>query len=255
VNAQMEHALRVISVERGYDPRDFSLFSFGGAGGLHATELARHMGISKVIISKYASTLSALGMLSSNIIKDYVKTVMLPGDVNRETLNELFSTLINQGTHEVESEGISPRSIELQTSMDVRFSGQSYELTVPYSDRFITDFHAAHRLSYGYTYETKPVEIVNLRLRAIGKIKPIDLPSIKPKNLTSLPQPIKIQHVELTSDSLELPVFNYETLYAGYELAGPALIVSPDTTILIDKNDVVHVDEYQNLSIDVCLEY
>ena len=79
VNAQMEKALRVISIERGYDPRDFYLFSFGGAGGLHAVELARHMGIPKVIISKFASTLSAFGMLASDVIKDYVKTVMLPG--------------------------------------------------------------------------------------------------------------------------------------------------------------------------------
>ena len=101
VNAQMERALRVISVERGYDPRDFSLFSFGGAGGLHAVDLARQMGIPKVIISKFASTFSAFGMLASNVIKDYVITVMLPDNVTLSAINKLFAPLVARGVAEI----------------------------------------------------------------------------------------------------------------------------------------------------------
>ena len=252
VNAQMEHALRVISVERGFDPREFSLFSFGGAGGLHAVELARHMGIPKVIIPKFASTLSAFGMLASNVIKDYVKTVMLPGDVIPGMINALFSQLIEQGLNDIKSESISPENIELHTSVDVRFSGQSYELTVPYSENFIAEFHEAHRLAYGYTFEDKHIEIVNLRLQAIGKVDPIRLPHLRVENSTKEPTPIKNHPVELSAGSIELPVYAYESLPPGFELIGPALIVSSDTTILINSEDVLQVDPYQNLSIDVC---
>lgn len=132
VNSQMEHALRVISVERGYDPREFSLFSFGGAAGLHALELARRMGIPRVIISKFASTLSAFGMLATHVVKDYVKTVMIPATVEFGLLSSAFSPLVSQGAKEIAAEGIAEENIEVQYSMDARFAGQSYELNVPF---------------------------------------------------------------------------------------------------------------------------
>ncbi|HSB65731.1 MAG TPA: hydantoinase/oxoprolinase family protein [Anaerolineales bacterium] len=251
VNAQMERALRVISVERGYDPRDFNLFSFGGAGGLHAVELARHMGIPRVIIPKYASTLSALGMLASNVIKDYVKTVMLPGTTEKEWIDDLFSPLISHGINEVTAEGIPSNNIELHLSLDVRFSGQSYELSVPYSDNWLSDFHSTHRRSYGYSYDNKPIEIVNLRLRVIGIIESIRLPQIDPEKLPDTPVLLKYQPVALSAGVSKLPLYEYETLPPGSSITGPALIASSDTTILVNSNDVVYIDAYQNLLINV----
>jgi N-methylhydantoinase A len=255
VNAQMERALRVISVERGHDPRDFSLFSFGGAGGLHAMELARHMGIPKVIISKFASTLSAYGMLASNVIKDYVKTVMLEGTVTQEIINNLFSSMVDQGISEVKNEGISPDQIEILRSLDIRYVGQSYELNIPSSENFISDFHNTHSFTYGYSYTDKAIEIVNLRVRAFGKVEPISIPKISPNHEFYQPDQIEYKQVEMSEGPSLIPLFNYEHLIPGKILQGPALIVSSDTTILINKNDVVNVDNYQNLLIDVYQKY
>jgi N-methylhydantoinase A len=253
VNTQMERALRIISIERGHDPRDFSLFSFGGAGGLHAVELARNMGIPKVIISKYASTLSAFGMLASNVIKDYVKTVMLPGTFAQEIISDLFSPLIAKGYSEITNEGISSAQIEIQQSLDIRYKGQSYELNIPYSDNFVTDFNNTHHLIYGYSYIDKPFEIVNIRVRAVGKIQPISLPQISatPKYEQSVPKEYK--RAELSNGTTSLPIYDYSNLMPGTNLYGPAIIVSSDTTILINQHDVVNVDKYQNLIIDICM--
>ncbi len=251
VNAQMEHALRVISVERGYDPRDFCLFSFGGAGGLHAVELARHMGIPKVIISKFASTLSAFGMLASDVIKDQVKTVMLSGDITPGLINSLFSPMIARAQNEIIAEGIQPDRVEIQTSLDIRYRGQSYELNVPFSEHFMIDFYNAHRLLYGYFYEDKPIEIVNLRIRAIGKVDPLSLPKIRHKPGHINPIPMQNKQVELTHGASWIPVFNNDQLAPGSSLIGPALIISPDTTILLGSSDKVDVDGYQNLLIEV----
>lgn len=254
INAQMERALRVISVERGHDPRDFSLFSFGGAGGLHAVELARYMGIPTVIISKFASTLSAYGMLASNVIKDYVRTVMLPGTIPLETISNLFSSLVAQGVTEIKNEGIYSDQIEILSSLDMRYTGQSYELNVPYSENFISDFHKTHGLTYGYSYIDKAIEIVNLRVRAIGKVAPISLPSISTDQKYINPAPMEYKQVEISGGTATLAVFDYEHLVPGAQLEGPILIVSSDTTILINKKDVVKVDNYQNLLIDVRLD-
>ncbi len=251
VNTQMEHALRVISVERGYDPGEFSLFSFGGAGGLHAVELARRMGIPKVIISKFAATLSAYGMLASDVIKDYVRTVMLPGSIDEDTINGLFSPLIAKGEKEIMDEGIPGDKVEVQTSLDVRFSGQSYELNVPFSERFLQDFHASHQSMHGYTYEDKAVEIVNLRVRVIGKIEPIRLPLAAPSHRESLVLPTSLSTFEHSDGATDRPILDYDQLTPGTRFTGPALIVSPDTTILIDGGDRVFVDAYQNLLIDI----
>lgn len=251
VNAQMEHALKVISVERGYDPRDFSLFSFGGAGGLHALDLARHLGIPRVIISRYASTLSAYGMLASSVVKDYVKTVMLSGNVSYKLLDEAITPLIEQGKREVMKEGIEPEHIEVICSLDARYTGQSYELNVLFSDNFKKDFHDIHNFTYGYAYTDKAIEIVNLRVRAIGKVAPINLPQIRVSQKPHKPAPIEHKLVELSEGATTLPVYAYENLSPGARLVGPLLIVSADTTILISKDDVINVDKYQNLLIDV----
>jgi N-methylhydantoinase A len=251
VNAQMEKALRVISIERGYDPHDFTLFSFGGAGGLHALELARQMGIPKVIISKFASTLSAYGMLASDVIKDYVKTVMLPGSVEKRLIDEFFSPLSTMGTSELKAEGIKPESINNYHSLDLRYTGQSYELNIPYSDNFIADFHSAHDVAYGYSYPERTVEIVNLRVRSIGKTNPIRLPQVDPNSMPNKPALIRHEHVFLSEQASILPLYEYDSLAPGIKLIGPLLIVSQDTTILINANDEVNVDNFQNLLIDV----
>jgi N-methylhydantoinase A len=251
VNAQMERALRVISIERGHDPRDFYLFSFGGAGGLHAVELARQMDIPRVVISRFASTLSAYGMLASDVIKDYVQTVMLPGTIDFKILDEMFLPMIKQGKTDLENELIPPEKIEIAPSLDVRYAGQSYELNVPYSDGFLSDFKRAHDVAYGYSYTGKEIEIVNLRIRAIGKTPRIHLPERKVSEKHVKPATTDNRKIELASGSETVPAYLYDNLFTGALLTGPALIASPDTTIFIDKADRLRVDKYNNLLIDV----
>jgi N-methylhydantoinase A len=254
VNTQMEKALRVISIEKGHDPHDFSLFSFGGAGGLHAVELARQMGIPKVIICKYASTLSAYGMLTSDVIKDYVKTVMLPGITVKELIDNLFTPLTDTAISDLLSEGISVEKIELRPSMDLRYTGQSYELNIPYQESFIADFHSAHHLTYGYSYPDRSIEIVNLRVRAIGKVVPIRLPQVSINYSINKPALLAHRQVFLSEIASLLPVYDYDALRPGTQLTGPALIISSDTTILIDQYDALNVDSYLNLLIDISLD-
>ena len=162
-NAHMERALRVISVERGHDPQDFILVSFGGAGGLHATDLARAMGIPRVFVPKGASTLSAFGMIAADLLKDYVQTVMLPGDTSLEELEQRFEPLVERGMEELRGQGVPANRVSLYREMDMRYVGQGYEISVPLNRDFECTFHDLHKKRYGHSSPGIPVEVVNLR--------------------------------------------------------------------------------------------
>lgn len=253
VNSQMEGALRVISVERGYNPHDFSLFSYGGAGGLHVVDLARNLRIPRVIISKFASTLSAFGMLASNVIKDYSQTVMLPGTIVIEEIEKWFSLLTKQGVHDLKNQGFQDDNIEILRDLDIRYSGQSYELLIPYNNDFINSFQMAHTMMYGYSHPGRPIEIVNIRVRVIGKVSPIKLSLFAGGEADSSPIIEEYIRVEMNEGAVSIPIFNYDYLFPGTRFEGPALIVSKDTTILLNPLDIVKVDNFRNLIIDINL--
>ena len=250
-NAHMEHALRVISVERGYDPRDFNLLSFGGAGGLHATDLARRLHIPEVLISPFASTFSAFGMLAADVIKDYTQTVMLAGDCPIEEIISRFGPLMENGNDDLRNEGIAKENIVLQQSLDMRYRGQSYELNIPWEENFVAAFHNAHRQSYGYNRPGGEIEIVNLRVQAVGQVPS---PQIQrhPQG-TSNPARALIEHrpVIFTDGTREIPFYRGEMLQPGNQLLGPVIVVRDDTTILIGQGDSATVDPYLNLNIKI----
>jgi N-methylhydantoinase A/oxoprolinase/acetone carboxylase beta subunit len=251
VNIQMEHALRLISVERGHDPREYDLFSFGGAGGLHACALARHVGIPRVIIPKHASTLSAYGMLTSNVIKDYVLTVMLPGTTSMEKIREIMQPLIDRSRLEMRKQGYLARQTEIQTSLDMRYVGQSYELNIPFSNNFTQDFQAKHSFTFGYHFQDKSIEIVNIRVKAIGINPSIQFPAIKKTKKASKLEPVKFIDVFLNYKKSHIPLFLFDRLIPGNQIKGPSLIVADDTTIFIDQENDVFVDNYLNLIINI----
>jgi N-methylhydantoinase A len=264
VNAHMERALRVISVERGYDPRGggdtpFALLSFGGAGGLHAANLARRLGIPRLLIPPIASTLSAFGMLAANVIKDYTQTVMLPGDSPVEWLEKRFTPLLQRGQSELTQEGLSHEVIHLQRLIDMRYVGQSYELTFPW-DGIAVDilqaFHECHRHAYGYARPEAPAEIVNLRVRATGWV---ERPPLVPSGAAGTdPAPAYLGTRPVVLDGAriptQVPLYRFEKLRPGYRFTGPALIVRSDTTILAGPADAIVVDEYLNLVIEISQE-
>ncbi len=260
-HAHMERALQLISVERGYDPREFSLLSFGGAGGLHAAALARRLGIPKVLIPPVASTLSAFGMLAADAIRDYSQTVMLPaGPETPRRLLPVFSRLEAQGLEDLQREGFDPDLIQFQRSLDMRYRGQSYELSVAWAgganaspealvEHLLQDFHQIHRQAYGTIRPEAPVEIVNARLRAAAPATP---PALAPAPLQgSDPSPALLEHrpVYLPEGQYEAPFYRGERLQPGNRIGGAAAVVRTDTTIWTGPSDRAEVDPYGNLII------
>src|SRR5579872_4548145 len=156
-NANMERAIRVVSVERGYDPRDFALVAFGGSGGLHACDIARELGIQTVIVPEYAGALSALGMLMADAVRDYAAGVL-----GREDLEKKFAALERRARRE------SPLA-EIERSADLRYRGQSYELNVPWPGA-ARAFHREHARVYGYATPEREIEVVTIRVRARQRV-------------------------------------------------------------------------------------
>jgi N-methylhydantoinase A len=227
------------------------LLSFGGAGGLHAADLAREMGIPRVLVPPLASTLSAFGMLAADVIKDYTLTVMLPGNTPVHNLSTQLNNLAERGYHEILAEEVPAERIQIERFLDMRYHGQSYELIVPFSDNVYTDFHRFHELNYGYANMAEPVEIVNLRVRAIGQGTP---PPISPRPVHGNDPAgayLESRHVIFTRGSIKTPFYQAELLEPGNQIQGPAVVVRSDTTILLDPRDRAELDKFDNLLIEV----
>ena len=250
-NAHMQRALRVISVERGYDPRDFVLVSFGGAGGLHACDLARGLGIRRVLIPRGASTLSAFGMLAADVVKDYVQTLMLPEDTSYDALARHLEPLADRGQREVAADGVPLSRITLHRELDMRYQGQSYELTVPLSPHFADVFHRAHHQVYGHSEPAAPVEVVNLRLRAVGAVTrpPLLQAEAGPPDPSAALDGYR--PVVIGSSLAQVPFYWGGRLSPGNVIAGPAVIVQPDTTVFLSPGDRATMDGLYNLVIQV----
>jgi N-methylhydantoinase A len=251
-NAHMERALRVISIDRGHDPRDFSLFSFGGAGGLHAVDLARGLSIPMVIVPPQAATLSALGMLMADVVKDYSLTVMLHGKSPYSEIDRMLAPLKENGQKEVESEGIPRKNIFIETSLDIRYQGQSYELNIPFSTDFLKKFHKTHNNLYGYANEGGEVEIVNLRVKVIGKVEKPILPQLTGSQIEDPSSALVYEkEVYFSNGQQKTPFYSGEKLLFGNVIPGPAIVLRPDTTVLIGQDDIAKVDRFANLIIKV----
>jgi N-methylhydantoinase A len=250
-NAHMERALRVISVERGYDPRDFNLLSFGGAGGLHAANLARSLHIPKVLIPPYAATFSAFGMLAADVIKDYTQTVMLPGDSESDEIKKRFAPLIRNAKNELLSEEIDPDHIQLFPALDMRYRGQSYEINIPFEADYIAAFHQAHQLNYGYNRAEADMDIVNLRLRAVGNVPSPEIAPLPMGESDAGGAFVEFRPVTFPTGDRDIAFYRGEKLLPGNEIQGPAIVMRDDTTILIAEQDHACVDRYLNLVLDI----
>jgi N-methylhydantoinase A len=251
-NAHMERALRVISVERGHDPRQFTLLSFGGAGSLHAADLARRLRIPRVLIPPYAATLSAFGMLAADVVKDYTQTVMLSDSISFENIQSKINILLERAYHEIKNEGFPDTKIHLEPALDMRYRGQSYELLVPLTKNFVKDFHESHHQTYGYQRPEADLEIVNLRVRAIGQV---DSPKITAQPLMDAdPSHALIDYRPIVlgeNRKTDIPFYHGESLNYGNRITGPAVVLRSDTTILIGQTDNAHVDPFNNLIIEI----
>lgn len=250
-NAHMERALRVISIERGKDPREAVLVSFGGAGGLHACELARALGIPHVLVSRMAATLSALGMLAADVQLDYVHTVMLPNETTFEVLEQHTEKLVRQGEEDLRREGVSPEQAVIIRTVDVRYVGQSFDLTVPLTPKFREDFDQIHQERYGYCQPEASIEIVNVRVCAIGQGTPPPIPKISLGETDASSAKWEDRSVVVGNGIQRIPHYWGHRFHPGQEVSGPAILVLDDTAVYLGPSDQAKIDTYSNIVIDV----
>lgn len=249
-NANMERAIRVVSVQRGFDPRDFALLAFGGAGGMHACEIADTLDIATVIAPRYAGVLSALGMLLADVTKDYSLTVLRrAADVTPEELRDRFAPLIARAQADLAAEGFSGDRALVECALDVRYIGQSYEITVPFEKDYRATFDARHHQTYGYANPRRGAEAVNLRVKAIGVTNKPALPretavgsAAKPA-----PEPSSRRTARFGGKATSMAVYRRDDLHAGMEADGPALIAGPEATTVITPAFRFGVDEAGNI--------
>jgi len=250
-NAHMERALRVISVERGKDPRETVLVSFGGAGGLHACALARALGVPHVLVSPMAATLSALGMLAADVQLDYVHTVMLPDDTPFKIVDEHTRELVCQAEEDVMREGISSERAVITRTVDVRYVGQSFELEVPLTSQFRQTFEDLHEKRYGYCQQDASIEIVNVRVRVVGPVTPPPIPARPLGSADPTAARWEERPVVLGQGIQPVPHYWGNRLCPGHEILGPAILVLEDTTVYLGSTDQAHVDAFSNILIQV----
>ena len=232
VNANMERALRVVSVERGYDPREFALVAFGGAGGLHACDLARSLGIPRVLVPAIPGALSAYGILVSDIVRDYSRTMMLAvGDkVPLTAIRRQFEALEQRAKREFREEGWDG-TLCFERSADLRYRGQGFELNVLFVKDFVAGFHRQHQLRYGYNHPDREVELVTLRLRA--SMKSARLPAIAAaKHRKQMPGIVK-QQVWFGGKNVKSAVYDRDVLLPGKRFRGPAIVTEYSATTVI----------------------
>ncbi|MCX8160435.1 MAG: hydantoinase/oxoprolinase family protein [Candidatus Saccharicenans sp.] len=256
-NASMEKAIRVISVERGYDPRQFSLVSFGGAGGLHAVEIAKHLRIPRVIIPRFAGVLSALGLLLADSVKDYSRSLIrLAQKTDPEELERAFAEMAGQALAEMAEDGFNPDEVLIERHLDLRYLGQSHELTIPYRSgafhkfSYLNEFHRQHRRLFSYYHQHRPVEIVNLRVRAVAKAPKVKLRPYQEGPEIPDSARIKKQWLYYEKDKYQVEVIDRSRLLAGNRLPGPVLIVDAESTTFVPPGQVATTDRFLNLIIE-----
>ena len=252
-NTNMERALRRISVERGFDSREFALLPFGGAGGLHAVELAQALRIPQIIVPNSAGALSAIGVLTADVVKDQSRTTMLevsPGVEKK--LDQTFKEMERTAAVALRREGFPPRKQRHERSLALRYKGQSFELEIKRTGGNIAaEFHRAHQERYGYAQEANVVEIVSARVRSSGIVEKI----VEQRSVKSTGKPFskssKTVNAYLDGKKQETLVFNRAELSAGARLGTPCIVTEYSSTTLIPAGMRAKVDSYGNLIIQV----
>jgi len=252
INASMAKAVRAVSMERGYDPKEFALFAFGGASGLHCCELAKELSIKKIVVPARAGILSAQGMVFAEPALDYMQALFLVGEeLGSEVLSENMDKLANRGLAEAENifKGTGKSNIVLDRFLNLRYRGQSYEICIPYTENFIELFHQAHEHNFGYRLKEKPLELVSIQCSIRIRKKKISLPR-KTATRVGAAVPGSKTLVNFEAGSREVDVYERKTLSVGQTVHGPALIVDDYTTILLNEDFTLQVDALLNLILE-----
>ncbi|MDH3235573.1 MAG: hydantoinase/oxoprolinase family protein, partial [Alphaproteobacteria bacterium] len=262
--ANVVRAIRTVSVEKGHDPRDYTLMAFGGAGALHAGEVARSLGIGEIIVPYAPGILCAQGLIVSDLKEDFVHSARIAVDDRfAAAIAPVFEDLNRRADSWFQSQAIGPEARAVTAALDTRYVGQNFELPVildrangsgrsgiPSPDELRERFFAVHTQHYGFHNPHDPIEVVNLRLTATGALQHA---AAAPKPVgTGSPEPVTRRPVYFEPDrAVETPVYDRATLPAGFAFEGPAIIEQLDATTLVHPGDRARIDTALNILIEV----
>ena len=254
----MADAIRLVSIMRGYDPRDFALVAFGGAGSLHGVALARDLSIPTVIVPPNPGVTSALGCLLVDIQHDLTAVhIVDTAKADPETIEAAFKELESEAHQRLEHEGVAPSDRVMQRSIDMRYGGQWRALSISVPAPItsvagaIEDFEQAHLREYNYKRDGAALEIFRLNVTAIGLSPKAELQHFEPTAIEVNPVTNRAVVFDDVAQSLTTPIYNRDSLHTGFSIEGPCIIEQLDATTLIPPQATVSVDAWLNLIISV----
>ena len=260
-DAETERALRVVSVERGHDPRELALVAYGGAGPLHATAVADRLDVPTVVVPRAAGVLSALGLLVADVTTDRSASMVRPlAAVDDDRLRETFARLESEGRDRLAGTGRADGDVRIERSLDLRYEGQSFELQVPapdpaepapaFRETVRERFHERHRRRYGHAEPSEPVELVTVRLRARGVVEP---PTLSPggRAATVADAVRGSRSVVFDGSDRETTVYDRERLPVDAAFDGPAIVAGGESTLVVHPGQTARVDDRGNLVVAV----
>jgi N-methylhydantoinase A len=256
---QLAHAIRLVSVEKGHDPRDFALFAFGGAGPLHAVEISRELGIPTVLVPRFPGITSGLGCVLAPVRHDFVQSVGQPlADAAAGQIDGRFADQTGAGRRLLDQDGVPLAEIVVRHEVDLLFRGQSHVFRVPvtapgFDPRVVlTDFLERYKARFDIELPEMIAILVNLRTTVIGRRAPVDLAIFAPAiGGREAPRPSGARQVRFNAGWFDTRIFDRASLGRGAILAGPAIVEQPDTTVVIDPGATAVVDRLGNLVISV----
>ena len=264
-NTNMTEAARTVSVQRGFDPRDFTLVAFGGAGPLHAAAIARELRVPRILITPHPGVASALGLLVGDIKHDFVQAYLMPTcRIDMPTVEKILQQFQAEGSSLLASEHVAAKNREFFEQADMRFQGQSHELTVALPrhaeldrgdliEQLHTRFCDEHQRVYGFADRREPSELVNIRITAVGRIRRPSLPTLTdagPDATAAVTARRSVYFAE-TASTVECTIYDREALAAGHRLAGPAIVEEYDSTTVIPPDFSAIVDATGNLILSL----
>lgn len=258
-NSNMLNALKLISVRKGYDPRDFTLVAIGGGGPMHSQALARELGIKKVVIPSTSSVFASWGMLMSDIRHDYSQTLLLPArGISYKEVNSVYDEIIRKAEETLNTEGVEASDVVITKSLDMRYEGQEHtvEIHVPYEnvdenniEEIIKNFHENHERMYSYTLPENELEIVNIKIQALGKLEKPKMIETDTEEGTALKEEREVFYEE--SGWIHVSVYDKDKLKVEESVTGPAIIEEQSSSIILHDGDVLQKDKYGNLVIEI----
>jgi len=254
-NASMLRILRLLSISKGYDPREFTLMAYGGAGPLHAVELAEEMGISKVIIPRMAGLFSTLGLLFTDMSADFAQTVMISLEKNRKKINETLSSLEKKAQEWFKEHRVSKDKQKVMVSADMRLVRQNYELNIRLPELVLSEsdikkikseFHEEHERTYGHKAPGEEIQVVNLRMRAMEIRTKLRFKELKKACQNKLPEK-ETRKVWFKDKERSCKVYQRERMLWGHFVKGPAVIAEKESTTVVGPKWEAKVDKLGNL--------